>query len=77
MTDEESAPLSSFRHGCEVVVCHLACEGACRLRDVGLREGALVSVLQNSGNVIVRAEGCRIGLRKELAMNILARPSAR
>ena len=77
MMDEEAAPLSSFADGCEVVVCDLVCDAACRLREVGLREGAMISVLRNNGNVIVRTAGCRIGLRKELAMSILAKQARR
>ncbi len=69
------APLTSFTDGCDIVVYGISGEAAHRLRDVGLREGALVAVLQNTGNLIVRVAGCRIGLRRELAMQILATPA--
>ena len=72
---EGPAPLTSFMDGCDVVVQLIFGEAAHRLRDVGLREGALVAVVQNTGNVIVRVAGSRIGIRRELAMQILAAPA--
>ncbi len=45
-----------------------------RLRDMGLREGAQVEVVQNSDKLIVRLAGCRIGLRRDMAADILATP---
>lgn len=72
---EGPAPLTSFMDGCDVVVQLIFGEAAHRLRDVGLREGALVAVVQNKGNLIVRIAGSRVGIRRELAMQILAAPA--
>lgn len=72
---EGPAPLTSFMDGCDVVVQLIFGEAAHRLRDVGLREGALVAVVQNRGNLIVRIAGSRVGIRRELAMQILAAPA--
>lgn len=41
---------------------------------MGLREGARVEVVQNSDKLIVRLAGCRIGLRRDMAADILATP---
>lgn len=46
-----------------------------RLREMGLREGACVEVVKNSEDMIVRIDGCRIGLRRDVATDILAVPS--
>ena len=45
-------------------------EGAGRLRDVGVCEGAVVNMLKNRGDVIVRVAGCRVGLREEVACKV-------
>ncbi len=49
-------------------------EAAERLRDVGVREGALLNVLRNKGDVIVRVAGSRVGLRREMAGRVLGTP---
>ena len=46
-------------------------EAAGRLREMGVREGALVNMLRNRGDVIVQVEGCRLGLREEMAREVL------
>ena len=60
---------------CKVGECFLVQvvdgEGAERLRDLGVREGALVNMLRNSGDVVVQVEGCRVGLRREIAGKVL------
>ena len=70
-------PLTSCpcAHGTDLVVCAINCEAEHKLRDIGLREGATVAVLNNGGNVIVRVAGCRIGLRRELAACVLVTPA--
>ncbi len=45
-----------------------------RLRDVGVCEGALVNMLKNKGDVIVRVAGSRVGLREEMARMVLGTP---
>ena len=68
------APLTSFADGADLVVSAVDGNAEHRLRDVGLREGAFVAVLQNTGDLIVRVAGSRIGLRREMAAHILATP---
>lgn len=70
-------PLSSCpcSHRTDVVVCTVAGEAEHKLRDMGVREGATLSVLNTSGNVIVRLAGCRIGLRREVASCVLVAPA--
>jgi len=67
----QPAPLTSFRSGTDILLEFIGGEAAQRLRDLGLREGALVAVVQNTGNLIVRVADSRIALRRELAMHIL------
>ena len=74
MRSYQPAPLTSFSDGAHILLDFIGGEAAQRLRDLGLREGALVAVVQNTGNLIVRVAGCRIGLRRELAMHILGTP---
>ena len=69
------APLTSFADGADLVVNAVDGGAEHRLRDVGLREGAVIAVLQNTGNLIIRVAGCRIGLRREMAARILATPA--
>ena len=45
-----------------------------RLRDLGLREGAHVEMVKNSEKLIIRIDGCRIGLRRDTGADILATP---
>ena len=68
-------PLTSFTDGADLVVSAVDGDADHRLRDVGLREGAPVAVLQNTGNLIVRVAGCRIGLCRELAARVLVTPT--
>ncbi len=49
-------------------------EAAERLRDVGVREGATIGMVKNAGDVIVQVAGCRVGLRQEMANNVLGTP---
>ena len=77
MASYHPAPLTTFGGGTNILLNVISGEAAQRLRDLGLREGALVAVVQNTGNVIVRVAGSRIGLRREMAMHILGTPVAR
>ena len=77
MASYHPAPLTTFGDGTNILLNVISGEAAQRLRDLGLREGALVAVVQNTGNLIVRVAGCRIGLRRELAMHILGTPVGR
>ena len=70
------APLTAFCDGCMLKI-HAVCGGAQeRLREMGLREGADVEIVKNSGDIIVRIEGCRIGLRCDMAVDVLAIPTS-
>ncbi len=74
MSAHQPAPLTSFSDGANILLDFIGGEAAQRLRDLGLREGALVAIVQNTGNLIVGVAGSRIGLRRELAMHILGTP---
>lgn len=68
------APLTAYRDGHVLKICSVYGVAQDRLRDLGLREGACVEMIKNSGDLILRLEGCRIGLRHDLALEILATP---
>ncbi len=44
---------------------------ACKLRDLGVREGAIVSLLSHGDPILVRVDGARIGLAESAAQNVL------
>jgi len=44
---------------------------ACKLRDLGVREGAVVSLLSHGDPILVRVDGARIGLAESAAQNVL------
>lgn len=71
MTANYPAPLTTFSSGTDILLNFVGSEAAQRLRDLGVREGALIAIVQNTGNLIIRVAGCRIGLRRELALQIL------
>ena len=68
------APLTSFCDGCSLKVCFVSGCAQGRLRDLGVREGAHIEMIRNSDELIVRIEGCRVGLRRDMATEILAIP---
>lgn len=74
MDYENAVPLTALSEGIDVLVDTVCGHAAHRLRDVGLREGAQIAIVRNTSNVIVRVEGCRIGLRHEIARQILGTP---
>lgn len=69
--------------GCTALCC--ACSGQCaiisrligcekeaaRLRDLGLREGAVVTVVRDGDPLVVGVEDARFGIGRSAAMNIL------
>jgi len=71
-TMETTAPLTSFSDGTDLqlVFFSLDTAEAQRLREMGLYEGARISIIKNTNKVIVRVDGSRIGLRRELAMHL-------
>ena len=69
--------------GCAALCC--ACSGQCaivshfagdadeaaRLRDLGLREGAVVTVLRDGDPLVVGVDDARFGIGRAAAMNIM------
>ncbi|MCY4159638.1 MAG: FeoA family protein [Bacteroidetes bacterium] len=68
------APLTSYGDGCILVIRYVDGSAQERLRDIGIREGACVEMIKNSEGLIVRLEGSRIGLRRDMAEEIFATP---
>jgi Fe2+ transport system protein FeoA len=57
---------------CAIVARLVGCEKeAARLRDLGLREGAVVTVLRDGDPLVVGVEDARFGIGRSAAMNIL------
>ena len=56
-------------------VCVLEIGGAeieaCKLRDLGVREGAIVSLLSHGDPILVRVDGARIGIAESAAQHVL------
>jgi Fe2+ transport system protein FeoA len=42
-----------------------------RLRDLGVREGAVVTVLRDGNPLMIRVDNARIGISRAAAMNVL------
>jgi len=55
---------------CILEICGSELE-ACKLRDLGVREGAVVSLLSHGDPILVRVDGARIGLAESAAQNVL------
>lgn len=63
--------------GARVVVHQLtnpAEEAAC-LRDLGVREGAMVTVLRDGDPLLIRVEGARFGIGRAAATGVLCKPA--
>jgi len=74
--DMTPAPLTTYCDGCELKIYSVYGTLQKRLREMGLREGACVKMVKNSEDLIVRLDGCRIGLCRDTAANILAIPTS-
>jgi Fe2+ transport system protein FeoA len=48
-------------------------EAAC-LRDLGVREGATVTVLRDGDPLLVRVDGARFGIGRSAAMKVYCQP---
>ena len=72
--DDAPAPLSCHPTGASVCIAWMGMPDAdaARLRDLGLREGACVSVVRNDGACVVSLGGCRLALQRELADHLYA-----
>ena len=60
----------SGQSACVLSFCGDECEAA-KLRDLGVREGATVTVLRNSDPLLVRVDDARFGIGRAAAMNVL------
>ena len=68
-------PLTCFCGGARVQLdfMSLDAEHAQRLRTMGLREGTCFSIVQNEDKLIFHVGECRLGLRREVAMQLFGR----
>ena len=66
-------PLSSSRRGDALVVRHLTggADDCRRLREMGFREDAAVSVVCTGGAVIAQVQGAKICLSRRMAETVL------
>jgi len=57
------------------VVAHLVgdADEAARLRDLGVREGAVVTVLQDGNPLVVKIDEARLGIGRSAALNVMCR----
>jgi Fe2+ transport system protein FeoA len=71
-------PLTCFGQGCRVQLEYMALEpeAAGRLRAMGVREGACVCILQNADKLIFHVGGSRLGVQRELAMQLYGTEAA-
>lgn len=69
-------PLAACREGRRAVVVSLGCDEreACRLRQLGLFEGAAVTVVDARDGLLLDVRGSRLGLAAALAATVLVRP---
>ncbi len=55
---------------CVLEICGPELE-ASKLRDLGVREGAIVSLMSHGDPILVRVDGARIGIGEAAAQNVL------
>jgi len=60
----------SGQSACVLRFCGDECEAA-RLRDLGVREGAIITVLRDSDPLLIRVDDARFGIGRAAAMNVL------
>ncbi|MBE2187324.1 MAG: ferrous iron transport protein A [Rhodothermales bacterium] len=74
--DVPPAPLSCHPKGSDVCIAWLSLPeaDAARMRDLGLREGACVNVVQAGAACVVALGGCRLALQREVADRLFAAP---
>lgn len=74
-----TCPLLDSEAGSEATVVAIACgEGdACRLRAMGVYEGATVSVINKRHCLLVDVRGTRLALGADLAQDITVQPQQR
>jgi len=71
---DEACPMTRFRSGTRVRLEAMSMDAveAQRLREMGLREGMQLAIIQNTQNLIVGVIAGRIGIRRDLARKLLA-----
>ena len=71
-----ACPLASCVRGSRAAVLRMECEGseACRLRNLGLYEGACVRVLDSQDGLLLEVRGARLALGAALASAITVLP---
>lgn len=71
-----ACPLARCARGARAAVLRMECEGAeaCRLRELGLHEGACVTVLDAQDGLLLEVRGARLALAQRLASSITVLP---
>ena len=71
-----SCPLAHCARGSRAAVLRMDCEGgeACRLRNLGLYEGACVKILHSQDGLLLEVRGSRLALGATLASAITVLP---
>jgi Fe2+ transport system protein FeoA len=71
-----SCPLAACARGCRAAVLQMDCEGdeAGRLRNLGLYEGACVTVLDSQDGLLLDVRGSRLAVAQALASTITVLP---
>jgi Fe2+ transport system protein FeoA len=72
----DSCPLMACKTGNRAVVVRVGCEGAeaCRLRALGLYEGARVSVVDSRNGLLLQVRGVRLAIGAAMAAAITVIP---
>lgn len=73
-----ACPLANCARGSRAAVLRMDCEGgeACRLRNLGLYEGACVRILDSQDGLLLEVRGARLALGASLAASITVLPLA-
>lgn len=71
-----ACPLATCARGSRAAVLRMECDGneACRLRHLGLYEGACVRVLDSQDGLLLEVRGTRLALGATLAAAITVLP---
>lgn len=71
-----ACPLAACATGCRAAVLHMECAGdeASRLRNLGLFEGACVTVVDSQNGMLLDVKGARLALGAALASAIRVLP---
>lgn len=71
-----ACPLAQCARGSRAAVLRMECEGAeaCRLRNLGLYEGACVTVIDSQDGFLLEVRGARLAVAATLASAITVLP---